>query len=209
MCRFSALTAWVGLFSLLTIAGCPLLDWTDNNNDGQNEPTSIVGTWTGSLTGTSIQNVNVSDTPGTPLPGTRRLTIKFNSNFLPTGIPIWGYNKAYDQTTVENQVGESETFEYQANQPYREITLTAAVREAAYADNEVRVVLDLTYAAENAAQGLTEAGTGVMTFTATIDGNRLSVSGVATYTVTATANGNTTITNETINYTGSLRKKNE
>lgn len=207
MCRFSQTAAWLSLVSLVTIAGCPIDNGAGDNNNNQTTPTTVVGTWTGALAGTTTQNVDVNDADGTPLPGSRAFTVKFNSNFIPTGIPIWGYNKAFDQTTVKNEVGASETFAYEANQPFREITLVATVREASYSDDEVRVVLDLEYSSTNTTQGLTEDGTGTMTFTAEVNGTSLTVRGVATYTITATANGQTTVTQETANYTGTLSKK--
>lgn len=203
MYRLSSKAVWLSLVSLVAIAGCPL---TNNPDDGGDPttPTTVVGTWTGTLTGTSTKTVD--DIAGTPLPRARSLTIKIGDDFVPTSVPIWGFDNAYDRSTTKTQVGESETFEYEANIPYREITLTATVREVSYAKDKIRIVMDLEYSSANIPQGLTEDGTGEMTLEGAINGEYLSITGVAQYTISQSANEITVETKETISYTGTLSK---
>jgi hypothetical protein len=204
MSRFSKMAAGLSLLSVIAIAGCPLTNNPDGDND-PNTPTTVVGAWKGVLTGASTKTVE--GVAGVPLPGTRSLTIKFGNDFAPTSVPIWGFDRAFDQSTQKNQVGQSQTFEYAANQPARDITLIATIGEVSYAKDKVTVAMDLDYSSVGEAIGLAEDGTGTMTLAAEIDGAYLSVTGIATYTVTSTANGVTTHTTETLSFKGKLSKK--
>ena len=206
MSRFMKTAAWVSVLSLITIAGCPLTTTPDNNDNNQTTPTTVVGTWTGVLTGTSTKTTE--GVVGAALPGTKSVTIKFGSDYAPTSIPIWGFDKAFDQKTTKNQVGETETFEYGANQPPRDITLVATIREVTYEEDNVRVVIDLEYSSTEATQGLSEEGTGTMTLEAEVNGTFLSVTASATYAVESTANNVTTDTTETLSFAGTLSKQN-
>jgi|GEM_PF-2837207 len=202
MHRFSLSAIFAASIALVNIAGCPLTGAADPAD--ASTPTTMHGSWNGVLSRTSTKTVD--DIQGTPLPSKSSLSISFNSNYVAVGLPIWGFDNAFDQTTVKSAAGETETFNYEANLPYRNITLVATIREATYGESSARVVIDLTYASTDAAQGLTEDGAGVMTIDAEINGATMTFTGTATYTVTQTANNNTIQTSETITCTGTLTK---
>ena len=130
--------------SLATFAGCPLPG--DGNGDANGiTATTIAGTWSGTLSCTSTETIE--DLIGNPRPGSRDLTITFNSQYIPTGLPIWGFSRAFDQTATISSVGQSETFDFEANLPYREITLVATIAEATYTESGATIIINLQYSA--------------------------------------------------------------
>lgn len=202
MGRISIASLALLAFALATIAGCPLADGGDGDANGTT-PTTIAGTWSGTLSCTSTETVG--DLIGNPRPGSRDLTITFNSQYIPTGLPIWGFSRAFDQTATISSVGQSETFNFEANFPYRDITLVATITEATYSESGATIVIELQYSATSG--NLTQEGTGTMTIQATVDGDSLTFSGVAEYAVTQTAGDISLETTETIACTGTLTKQ--
>jgi len=191
--------------TLTTLAGCPFFgDGSGDGNGDDTGPTTIAGTWSGTLART--RTFSYPSFPGTPMPGTRELTITFDSEYVPSGLPIWGFSLAFDQTTTRSAAGESETFNFDANNPPgREVTLVVTITEATYSEFGATVVMDLQHSAES--DELTEEGTGTMTIQATVDGDSLTFSGVAVYAVTQTTAQGTFEATETINCTGTLTKE--
>ncbi len=208
MCRISVMSSALISISLVAIAGCLPLG-VDNGGDGENDttPTTIDGTWSGTLDCT--RTFSYPSQPGTPLPCPRELAITFNSEYVPTSLPVWGFYFAFDQTTQKNAQGESETFSFEANSPYRDVTLTVTIIEATYNESSANVVMNLEYSATSSQLALTEQGTGTMTIEATIDGNSLNFSGIAQYNITQTnaAAELTVEATETTNCTGTLTKQ--
>ncbi|MBU0616589.1 MAG: hypothetical protein KKI02_02615 [Planctomycetes bacterium] len=208
MCRIpiAGMLLTVISLSFVTIAGCPLTDG-DNGDGGDGSdttPTTIVGTWSGTLSCTTT--FSYPDHPGDPLPHSRDLTLTFDSEYLPSSLPIWGFNLAFDQRTTKNAEGESETLNFDANNPPgREITLIVTIAEATYSEFGASIVMNLQHSAES--DELTEQGTGTMTIEATIAGSSLTFSGVAEYTVTQTTDQAALEATETITCTGTLTKR--
>jgi hypothetical protein len=189
------------VLALTMFAGCPFLDGQDSDGNGDNTPpTTIAGTWSGTLA--CITTDTLDELVGNPRPGSRDLTITFDDQYLPTGLPIWGFSLAFDQTTTRSAVGESETFEFAANFPYREVTLVVTITAATYSESGATVLMDLQHDA--AGPNLTEQGTGTMTIEATIEGDSLTFSGLAEYVVTQITEQGTFEATETINCTGTL-----
>jgi hypothetical protein len=210
MCRIPAAAVLVTVFSLLlaTVAGCPFfgVDNADGNGgDGSDTtPGTIAGTWSGTLSCTTT--FSYPALPGEPLPHTRDLTLTFSSEFLPTSLPIWGFNLAFDQRTTKSAEGELETFTFDANNPPgREVTLIATITEATYSESGARVVIDLHHSAES--DELTEQGTGTMTIEAAVADDTLTFSGVAEYVVTQTTAQATLEATETIDCSGTLTRQ--
>ncbi len=206
MGRISIASLALLAFALATIAGCPLADGGDGDADGTT-PTTIAGTWSGTLARTTT--LAISGQQGNPRPGETDLTITFNSEYLPATLPIWGFNFAFDQATTKHAVGESETLKFYANFPYRQITLVVTITEASYTESSAHVVMALQYSGANEDLALAQEGTGTMTIEATVQGDDLNFSGVAQYAVTET---NTAIyvivqTTETIACSGTLTKQ--
>lgn len=193
------------VLTLTVLVGCPFLfDGAGDGNGDNTGPTTIAGTWTGTLARTT--NLAINGQQGNPRPGETELTITFDGEYLPTTLPVWGFNLAFDQATTQHAVGETETLNFDANFPYRQVTLVVTITEATYGESSARVVMALDYAGANDDLGLVQEGTGTMTIEAAIEGDDLDFSGVAQYTVTET---NTAIdvtvqTIETINCTGTL-----
>lgn len=208
MCRIpvAGMSLMVISLSLATIAGCPITgaDNGDGGDGSDTTPTTIAGTWSGTLSCTTT--FSYPDLPGEPLPYTRDLTITFSSEYLPSSLPIWGFNLAFDQRTTKNAEGESETFNFDANNPPgREITLIVTIAEATYSESGASVMMNLQHAAES--DELTEQGTGTMTIEATIADSSLTFSGVAEYAVTQTTDQAALEATETITCTGTLTKR--
>ena len=61
---------------------------------------------------------------------TRELTITFDSNALPAGLPIWGFDSAFTSTTGNTSAGESETFTVTFQKSGRTVTLVATIDSA-------------------------------------------------------------------------------
>jgi len=190
------------VLTLTVLVGCPFFfDGASDGNGDNTGPTTIAGTWTGTLA--STRTFSYPSFPGIPVPGTRELTITFDSEYIPSSLPIWGFSLAFDQTTTKSAVGDSETFNFDANNPPgREVTLVVTITEATYGETGATVVMDLQHSAES--DELTEEGTGTMTIQATVDVDGLTFSGVAEYTVTQTTAQGSFEATETINCTGTL-----
>ncbi len=207
MCRISATVTSLAVLSLAlaSIAGCPVAGGDNGTGDGGGgtSASTIAGTWSGTLDCTRIERLGEQE--GTPRPGTRDVTITFSSQFVPVGLPIWGFTQAFDQTTTKSGVGESETFEFGANFPTRVVTLVVTIAEASYSESGATVVMDLQYTATSGS--LTQEGTGTMTIQAAVEGDSLTFSGVAQYDVTQTAGTIVLETGETISCTGTLTRQ--
>jgi hypothetical protein len=192
------------LLSLAGIAGCPLAGDNGDNADGDTTPTTLAGTWSGTLSCTTT--FSYPDVPGYPLPHTRDLTLTFDSEYLPSSLPVWGFNLAFDQRITETAEGDSQTFVFEANNPAgRAVTLVVTITDATYNESGAQVVMSLQHSAES--DELTEQGTGTMTIDATIDGSDLAFSGVAEYTVTQTSDLATLEASEMISCTGTLTSR--
>jgi hypothetical protein len=189
------------LLSLAGIAGCPLTGDDGDDTNGDITPATLPGTWSGTLSCTTT--FSYPDIPGYPLPYTRDLTLTFDSEYLPSSLPVWGFNLAFDQRITETAEGDSQTFTFEANNPPgRDVTLIATITDATYDESGAQVTMSLQHSAES--DELTEDGTGTMTIEATIDGSDLTFSGVAEYTVTQTAGEVSLVATETIECTGTL-----
>ena len=205
MGRISMASLTLLALTLATIVGCPLIGGGNGDGDANDTtPTTIAGTWSGTLSCT--RTFSYPNIPGDPVPGTRDLTITFNSEYVPSSLPIWGFNLAFDQTTTKNANGESETFNFDANNPPgREVTLEVTLTEVAYTESSARVVMNLQHSAES--EELTEQGTGTMTIQATLNGDSLTFSAVAEYAVTQTTELGSFQATEIISCTGTLTKQ--
>ncbi len=187
-----ALAGLLATTPLLLVAGCPT-----------QTPTAftIAGTWSGTLSCTSTESL--SGTPQTPRTGSRELTITFDDNGVPTGLPIWGFAGAETQTVDIARTGETATVTFTSGN--LEITLHVTVTEASYSANQAHVVLSIDYSATGGA--LTQQGTATVTMDATASGDALAVSITAEYDVTQTAGAVTLETGETIVCTGTLARQ--
>lgn len=211
MYRISTTSASLAVIALglAALAGCPFLDTDsdDTGDDGSGGDTSastIAGTWSGTLDCTTT--FSYPDLPGEPLPYTRDLTITFSNEYLPSSLPVWGFNLAFDQRTTAYADGESQTFTFDANNPPgRSVTLVVTATAASYTESGAQVVMDLQHSAE--CDELTEEGTGTMTIDATVDGDTLTFSAVAEYAVTQTTDQTELEATETINCTGTLDRQ--
>jgi len=190
---------WFGLggLSLALIAGCP------GPENGTPTPVAIAGTWSGTLTCTSIEYLG--ELTGTPRTGSRELTITFGDDGLPAALVVWGFSSATDQTISGNQTGQSETFEYTFGDV--EIALVVTIAETTYTATSIRVVLDLQYS--GGGDALVQEGTGSMTIEAELDGDNVSYHAVAEYEIMQTATGldMTFETGETIECEGTLTRQ--
>lgn len=192
MTRFSAAVAGLAGVLVLSVAGCPTT-----------EPVTVTidGTWGGTLSCTSTQSLN--GVAGVPVQGTRDLTITFDANGVPTGLPIWGFVGADTQTVTISLVGQSTTVDFTSNS--RDISLVVTVTEATYSGGSARVVLDVQYSSTGGA--LVQDGDATVTINASASGNQLTFSATAVYAVTQTAGSISFETGDTIECTGTLTKQ--
>ncbi len=192
MHRTTKLASLLCAIALMILAGCPTQTPTEF---------TIAGTWTGTLSCTSTESL--SGTPQTPRTGARDLTITFDENGVPTGLPIWGFAGAETQTVEIARTGETATVTFTSGN--LEITLVVTVTEASYSASQAHVVLDVQYSATGGS--LTQQGTATVTIDATAAGDVLTVTITADYDVTQTAGPVTLETGETIVCTGTLARQ--
>lgn len=134
----------------------------------------IVGTFAGTIDCTRFEDTTLT-APSTTM-SQRNVTVVFDASGRPVSVHIENVEE-YSNPDFDADIqdaGETDTVSANSvpNHPY---TLTATIASAAYTDNSLVLMIDLTYAAELTGGGMfIETGTGTQTVEFTLNGDMLT-----------------------------------
>lgn len=157
--------------------GCPSNMGNNGGNNSSGAGAEFSGTWSGVLACVTTQTA--SGAGGTPINGTRPITLRFDADGAFESVTVFGFSGGPDQQATVGRVGQSETLTSESGE--FDITRGVTVTTATYSEGVARITLSIDF--DSVGGNLTQTGGGTQTIEAVITNGRLECSSQVDYDV--------------------------